>query len=690
MAYWWVNQSRTYRAERDAGILWAPKATAAGRSLGHWAAMTEIQPGDVIFHYARGAIRALGSAQSTASTAERPYDLPDVWGSDGWGVVVTYFDVSQPIGRDEIPLEWRRDSGEVPFDRNGDVKQGYLFPVSRAFAAELFDDFADRWPDAPRLGLARTPPIEHDARKVLARLIGQPLATLSGRPNRILKVDEAHVMVVTERSPEGQPVPLVEVQRALDLLISDGEVLITPEVIGYRSAFVGAVLRTLPGATVHLDPARVQLQPAAEDLDAVTIRQRRRDHDDDLLTEQLLAAIARLRRWTRDGVSAVHKPLLLLLALERLHRGLPRLVAFTELEDQLRGLISEFSPTPGGAHPEYPFWRLRRDGVWEVVGVAGSPAEADMTDPPLSVLRASEVKGGLLTGFDTLLRARGEVLDQAVGAVLGYFAPELRARVLASVGWDDAPPQSPHGPAGAQPGRIGVPYQERDATVPAAPPAAYQVDPDKVGRGVQAHEATLRALVSALRAQGIAPLQHDGGIPRYDLAWETDTAIFVAEVKSLTLTNAEHQLRLGLGQVLRYWHAMTLSDKPVVAVLAVEQRPADDAWPALCKRLAVHLMWPDCMPAAIARLCADSTAAPMRPPLRWRFQPDSPLEAWTAKSGQDGAFYVCQVHVKKNGTVRWTITGGGGTKLDSGIAPDLDAAKTAVEQCLDGLYALNA
>src|SRR4051812_33959417 len=79
----------------------------------------------------------------------------------------------------------------------------------------------------------------------------------------------------------------------------------------------------------------------------------------------------------------------------------------------------------------------------------------------------------------------------------------------------------------------------------------------------------------------------------------------------------------------------------------------------------------------------------MRPPLRWRIL-ESALGAWAAKSGQDGAFYVCQVHVKKNGTVRWTITGGGGTALDGGIASNLDAAKAAVEQCLDGLYALNA
>jgi hypothetical protein len=84
------------------------------------------------------------------------------------------------------------------------------------------------------------------------------------------------------------------------------------------------------------------------------------------------------------------------------------------------------------------------------------------------------------------------------------------------------------------------------------------------------------------------------------LAWETETTIFVAEVKSLTLANEERQLRLGLGQVLRYWHALSDQPKPVMAVLAVEERPSDESWLALADRLGVWLLWPESMPAAVA------------------------------------------------------------------------------------------
>jgi hypothetical protein len=205
-----------------------------------------------------------------------------------------------------------------------------------------------------------------------------------------------------------------------------------------------------------------------------------------------------------------------------------------------------------------------------------------------------------------LLRLRSDVLEQAVDAVLALLPSAQRALVLARVGWDDTPPQAGAAPPPTAVSSVGVPYQATSPTIPAAPAAAYQMDPDKVGRGIQGHGATLAALAETVRAQNLKPLQHGKGNPPYDLAWETQTTIFVAEVKSLTPANAEHQLRLGLGQVLRYWHAMTHHDKSVVAVLAVEQQPIDPSWLALCERLGVHLVWPEVMPQVIARLCEQS------------------------------------------------------------------------------------
>jgi hypothetical protein len=554
--------------------------------------MTNVQPNDLVLHYARGAIRALGRVEASATAADRPYGLPEVWESPGWMAPVRYFDLDQPVGRDELALSWRLS--EAPFDRNGDVNQGYLYPVSEAFAAELLDEFADRWPvEAFTSGASSAVP-RHDARALLISLVDQPLTTLRGRPNRILQVGKVDVIVATERSPDGQPVPIVWVQQALDYLVRDGQVIITPTVVGYRSAFIGAVLRTLPGTAVGLDPPRIWLEDAHGNTVKVAARQRQREHDEATLTEQLLEAITGLRRWTRDGKAAVHKPLLLLMAFERVRRGLPRLVRFVDLEHQLRTLIDEFSPTPGPSHPEYPFWRLQADGLWEVPQAQHLPSRASNSDPPVSVLRERHVQAGLPTPFYELLRSRGDVLDRAVSTTLQHISPERRPQLLARLGWDDMPTWPSHQELG-QASAIGMPYREGDVSVPRPAEAPYRPDPDKVGRGVEGHEQTLRALVRAVRARGVEPLLPDNDGPPYDLAWETETSIFVAEVKSLTPVNEERQLRLGLGQVLRYWHALSNRNKPVSAVLAVERKPTDESWLALCDRLGVRLLWPDIM-----------------------------------------------------------------------------------------------
>ena len=102
--------------------------------------------------------------------------------------------------------------------------------------------------------------VPRDARALLTGLVGREISTLTGRPNTVLRVDDYHVIVATEKSPKGQPVPIDSVQSALDRLIEDGQVEISVPSVGYRSAFIGAVLSTLPGANSKRDPLRVQLR----------------------------------------------------------------------------------------------------------------------------------------------------------------------------------------------------------------------------------------------------------------------------------------------------------------------------------------------------------------------------------------------------------------------------------------------
>lgn len=97
-------------------------------------------------------------------------------------------------------------------------------------------------------------------REHLLGLRGETIPTIStGAWNRIVEVSDDHVLVATDRSPEGSPVPLAMIESAYERLHSEGEIEISVDSVGHRSSFVGAVLASLPGVATALDPRRVRI-----------------------------------------------------------------------------------------------------------------------------------------------------------------------------------------------------------------------------------------------------------------------------------------------------------------------------------------------------------------------------------------------------------------------------------------------
>jgi hypothetical protein len=105
--------------------------------------------------------------------------------------------------------------------------------------------------------------VQENAAQLLRSLIGCDISTVTGRPNRVMTVQGDQVVVATSRSPKGRTVPIHEVQTALDRLLRDRAIEISVASVGYRSAFIGAVLSELPGA--HVDrsksPPWIRLAP---------------------------------------------------------------------------------------------------------------------------------------------------------------------------------------------------------------------------------------------------------------------------------------------------------------------------------------------------------------------------------------------------------------------------------------------
>jgi len=69
-SFWWVNQGKTHEVEKNSGFLWAPKRGKSGFSFSHHTDLTKAHPGDIIFAYSSGEIRAITRVKQ--SLLERP------------------------------------------------------------------------------------------------------------------------------------------------------------------------------------------------------------------------------------------------------------------------------------------------------------------------------------------------------------------------------------------------------------------------------------------------------------------------------------------------------------------------------------------------------------------------------------------------------------------------------------------
>jgi len=155
---------------------------------------------------------------------------------------------------------------------------------------------------------------------------------------------------------------------------------------------------------------------------------------------EVLDAFENIRRAQRAGVYAPHKPLLIVLALARVQRGEPRLVAFSAIEEQLKQLLTEFGPSSAAKSRHYPFWHLATDGqgvLWELTGPKQLLQRPAGATPGLGELRETHVEGGFPVDIDEALRHVPGLLQAVASRVLeAYFPSSLHADILATLGLD--------------------------------------------------------------------------------------------------------------------------------------------------------------------------------------------------------------------------------------------------------------
>jgi putative restriction endonuclease len=141
--------------------------------------------------------------------------------------------------------------------------------------------------------------------------------------------------------------------------------------------------------------------------------------------------------WKKGDSRAPNKPLLLLLALAHAQRG-ERWLEFRAIESDLRRLLLDFGPPRQSPHPEYPFWRLLRDGLWDIP--LKDEIAKDLTkqgDAKVRTLRETGAKGGFKKWIFDALKEDPEAIKCCAQNMLNKaFPASLHEELLQAVGLD--------------------------------------------------------------------------------------------------------------------------------------------------------------------------------------------------------------------------------------------------------------
>jgi putative restriction endonuclease len=141
--------------------------------------------------------------------------------------------------------------------------------------------------------------------------------------------------------------------------------------------------------------------------------------------------INNLSIWKKGDQRAPHKPLLILFALGQLQADKPRFISYEVTREKLTELLKEFGPLRKSYHPEEPFVRLRRDGIWLL------DKEANAKSPSNRQLLADEVAGGFTPEVYQLLKNDLRLVQEIAHIILDSHFPEtIHQDILDAVGLD--------------------------------------------------------------------------------------------------------------------------------------------------------------------------------------------------------------------------------------------------------------
>lgn len=147
--------------------------------------------------------------------------------------------------------------------------------------------------------------------------------------------------------------------------------------------------------------------------------------------EELKNSISNLTIWKKGNQRAPHKPLLILYAFGQLQKNDLRLLPYEQVGKDLKQLLIDFGPIRKSYHPEEPFVRLSRDGIWEL------DKEVILSNPNHRKLLNDYVSGGFIPEVYNVLKSNMEHIPELAQIILDqHFPSTIHEDILSAVGLD--------------------------------------------------------------------------------------------------------------------------------------------------------------------------------------------------------------------------------------------------------------
>lgn len=148
------------------------------------------------------------------------------------------------------------------------------------------------------------------------------------------------------------------------------------------------------------------------------------------IREKVLSQFKNVKVWQKRGDRSPYKPLLILWVIGQCLRGHDRLISYVDCCETLEELFRTFGPTRNSRALPMPFYRLRKDRIWELTDVLTLKENAD-GDVTHGSLCKNEICGGFTEEIYDLLR-HDKILAIGVAKMLAndHFPETLHDFVL--------------------------------------------------------------------------------------------------------------------------------------------------------------------------------------------------------------------------------------------------------------------